>query len=86
MAGELSNRIIDTGARMAARQAYLLSSISERFAEEGTISDLASDSARQLDEFETYMLLDPAYDQMRSAILPAYQQAVQAMNQQGEPQ
>ena len=50
MAGELSNRIIDTGARMAARQAYLLSSISERFSEEGTISDLASDSARQLDE------------------------------------
>jgi hypothetical protein len=84
MAGELSNRIIDNGARMAARQAYLLNSISERFSSEDTIGKMAEESAVQLDAYETYMLTDPAYDNIRNAIVPAYQQAVQSMNTPNE--
>tara|TARA_R100000315_G_C5229556_1_gene140514 strand:+ start:1547 stop:1804 length:258 start_codon:yes stop_codon:yes gene_type:complete len=81
MAGELSNRIIDTGARMAARQAYLLNVISERFSTEDTISKVARDSGAELDAFETYMLANPEYDLIRESIMPAISTSLQAMNQ-----
>ena len=86
MAGELSDRLIDTGARMAARQAYLLNSISERFSSEDTIGKMSQEKGQELDEFETYMLMNPVYDDIRNAIQPAFQQAVQSMNPQNEAQ
>jgi hypothetical protein len=81
MAGELSNRIIDTSARMAARQAYLLNVISERFSSEDTIGQVARDAIPELDAFETFMLANPEYNAIRESIMPTIASTVQGMNQ-----
>ena len=83
MAGESSDRLIQRGARLAARQAYRLSATNSYFFTGEGIQNIAQDTADKYDEYTNFLYANPEYAMLNASITGAVASTRQLLDQGG---
>jgi len=74
MSGESSDRLIQRGARLAARQAYRLSATNSYFFTGSGVEEIAEEAGNKYDAYTSFMYANPEYRMLNESITEAVTQ------------
>ena len=83
MAGESSDRLIQRGARLAARQAYRLGETNNFFFTGRGVEDIAKETGAKYDAYTSFLYANPAYGELNASIMDSVARPRQMLDEGG---